>query len=195
MAAGRSRPGRAQALPESALLVATVGRPHGVKGELRLFPAAHRPERLEDLTEFWLLPPAAEGGGEARHFEVESLRLHGRAALVTARGLVDREEAAGFTGWEVHARREELPPWGPDEFAVVDALGATLFDGERRLGEVVSLLEISGRDYFEILHEGRRVLVPAVKDWLVELDLAGGRIVLSLPEGLVEAQEPEGGPP
>ena len=191
MGAADTRPGRAEALPESALLVATVGRPHGVKGELRLYPVSHQPERLEGLTALWLVPPDA-GSEVARRFEVEEVRLHGRAALATVRGMSQREEAAAFAGWQAHALQEELPAWGPDEFGLVEVLGAGLFDGETLVGEVTGLVEISGRDYFEVDHGGRRLLVPAVKDWLVELDLEGRRIVMELPEGLLEAQEPEG---
>ena len=181
------RPGRAEALPESALLVATVGRPHGLKGELRLFPTSEDPKRLEGLTRLWISPPRGEEGPTLA-FGVEGLRLHGRAALVTVGGLEQREDVAAFVGWRVHALPEELPPWGEDEFAMSLVLGSALFDREERVGEVVGVVEISGRDYFEVGRDGRRVLVPAVKDWLIEHDLEGGRIVMSLPEGLVAVQ-------
>ena len=57
----------------------------------------------------------------------------------------------------------------------------------QRIGEIVSLQENAGRDFFEVRVESRKLLVPAVKDWLLELDLENGRIVMALPDGLLEA--------
>lgn len=166
--------------------MATVGRPHGLRGEVRLFPVSERPERLARLTRLWLAPPEGESG-EARVFRIRTIREHGRVALVTVEGLVSREDAAAFSRWRVMASPEELPAWGPNEFALSSVLGAELFDRETSVGKVLSLQENAGRDYFEVNHDGRRVLVPAVKDWLLELDLENGRIVMALPEGLLDA--------
>ncbi|MEM7246118.1 MAG: hypothetical protein AAF533_12295 [Acidobacteriota bacterium] len=87
------------------------------------------------------------------------------------------------------ARPEELPEWGEDEFGLTEITGMTLLDGDEVVGPVTGLAESAGRDLFEVDHQGRTVLVPAVKDWLVEFDRDGRRIVMNLPAGLLDPEE------
>src|SRR5258706_12104917 len=94
-------------IPELALHVATVGRPHGVKGELRLMPESRRPERLLGVRRLWLR--AADGRVTA--LGVLSMRSHGGAALAVLEGIRDRDEAAAWTHAEAWALAAELPAW------------------------------------------------------------------------------------
>jgi 16S rRNA processing protein RimM len=172
--------------PDDALQVAVVGRPHGVRGELRLFPTSEQPDRLVDLTRVWLVKEKGQG---PRRFEFKSLRLHGRTALVFLDGVEGRDAAADWTGAEVWGMPAELPAWGPDEFGLVDVVGRELHDGAELVGTVIGLESISGRDYFQVKANRKVFLVPAVKDWLESFDGEGGKLVMHLPEGLLAAQE------
>lgn len=172
-------------LPDEALEVGVVGRPHGLGGELRVFPSSERPERLVVLRRLWLR--SVRGGAvEVRACTVSSARTHGRLALLRLEGIDSREEAEAWVHATAWALPGDLPPWGPDEFGASEVIGATLLDGEVEVGTVSGLEAISGRDYFQVDRDGREVLVPAVKDWLVGFDRVAGRIVMRLPEGLVD---------
>jgi 16S rRNA processing protein RimM len=170
-------------VPADALIVATAGRPHGVAGEVRLVPTSGDPERLGGLTRVWI-KDADEPAPVARR--IESFRIHAGAALVRVEGFGTREDAARLTRKDIWALASELPPWGPDAFGLADVVGVQLWDGDRKVGEVVDVVTNAGRDFFEVESDGRRVLVPAVKDWLVEMDLPGGRIVMRLPAGMLD---------
>jgi len=183
----RPRPARAAetppGLPEDALVVAVVGRAHGVGGELRLVPTSGDPERLLGLTRVWI---PTDDEPQPRPRRVLGVRIHAGSALARLEGIGSREDAARLTRSDVWASASELPAWGPDGFGLVDVVGAELFDGETRVGRVVDVVSNAGRDHFEVDHDGRRGLVPAVRDWLVQMDLPGKRIVMRLPEGLVD---------
>lgn len=175
----------AEPLPDDALQVAVAGRPHGVSGEIRLVPTSGVPDRLRALTLVWLRRGDDDPTVARR---VVGLRLHGGAALTRLEGIEDRTAASRLTGSEVWASAAELPAWGPGTFAAGDVIGAMLHDEDREVGRVVELVENAGRDYLEVeTDDGRRILVPAVKDWLVEANLPAGRIVMRLPEGLVDS--------
>lgn len=167
--------------PEGTLLVAVAGRAHGVRGELRLNPESGDPSRLLDITRAWLV----REGQPAREMTVASARLHGDVALVRFDGVDSPEAASLLTRSQVWALRDELPARGADEFGVGDVLGAKLFDGDRLVGEIVGVSSGGERDFLEVEVGGERVLVPTVKDWLIEMDLPGRRIVMRLPPGLV----------
>jgi 16S rRNA processing protein RimM len=178
-------------LPDDAIQVAKVGRPHGVEGEVRMQPTSDDPARLVALPCVWLTGPDGHGApadpdAAPRRFEVESVRVHGDVALVRLRGQATRDDAASLVHAEVWARRADLPALEADEFAVTEVVGLELIDSEEPVGRIEGVTSIAGRDYFEVAHAGATVLVPAVKDWLVDFDPAGGRIVMRLPAGLLE---------
>lgn len=170
-------------LPDDALLVAKAGRPHGVRGEIRLIPESGDPERLLGLTRAWIVAP---GDDEPREAEIESSRPHQGVTLVRFAGVLSPEQASALTHAEIWASKAELPGRDGDAFGVDEVVGATLFDGEILVGEVVGVSSGGGRDFFEVEVAGRRELIPAVKDWLVEFDRPGRRIVMRLPQGLLE---------
>lgn len=172
-----------EGLPEQSLQVATVGRPHGVQGELKLVPASGRPERIAGATAFWL---RSRDGERVERFEVTSSRVHGGTLLARVVGIADRDAAAAWTNAEAWAMKAELPAWSRDEFGHDEMVGCELFDGARRVGVVTGVETNAGRDYLEVDHAGRGVLVPAVKDWLIERNLAERRIVMRLPPGLLD---------
>ena len=177
-------PARLDGLPEDAVRVGTVGRPHGVRGEMRVVPESGDPTRLLDLGEVWI---QREGEAALRR-EVVSTRAHQGAALFVLAGVGDRDVAVALTHSGVWARQRDLPAWGPDTFDVDAVIGLVLVDGERTVGRVAHVVTVGDRDYFEveIVGGGRTALVPAVKDWLVELDVSGGRLVMKLPAGLLD---------
>lgn len=169
-----------QGLPEDAILVAKAGRTHGVHGEIRLIPESGDPSRLLGLSRVWLLV----AGEPARELRVEGARPHQGVALMLFEGIDTPEDASRLTNGEAWASFAELPPRDGDEFAVDEVVGAQLFDGERLVGEIAGVSSGAGRDFFEVEIAGQRELIPAVKDWLVEFDRPGRRIVMRLPIGL-----------
>lgn len=175
-------------MPEDAVQVATVGRPHGVHGELRFVPVSGDPSRLVGLRTTWLTPASAGAGvgPSPARYAVRSVRVHGGAALVMLAGIDDRDAAGALVHAEAWARRAELPERGPDEFEPGEVIGALLLDGDVAVGPVRGVATSGGRDFFEVEHGGRLVLVPAVKDWLVRFAPEDGRIVMRLPAGLLE---------
>ena len=100
-----------------------------------------------------------------------------------------RQVLADFTAGafaEAWALKSELPAWTGDEFGADEVIGCELHDESGRVGVITAVATNAGLHYFEVDHAGRSVLVPAVKDWLIERDIAGRRIVMRLPAGLLD---------
>jgi len=125
-------------------------------------------------------------GESPRLMKFAAGRPHQGVALVRFDGISSPEDASRLTHGEIWARRGELPVRKGDEFSVDEVLGATLYDGDVLLGEIAGVSSGGGRDFFEVEIAGTRELIPAVKDWLVEFDRPGRRIVMRLPSGLLE---------
>lgn len=160
-----------------------VGAPHGVRGAVRIKSFTAAPEAIGDYG-------VLEDESGARRF---TLRVVGSAkgdGLVIAElsGVEDRDRAEALRGLRLFAPRAALPATGEDEFYHADLVGlaAVLEDGAR-LGEVVAVHDFGAGDVIEIARpEGQPVLVPFTKAVVPVVDIAGGRLVVAPPDGLVD---------
>lgn len=134
-----------------------------------------------------LLPPSAAPRSPV-WLTVASARPHQKTLLVRFEGVEDRDEAEALRGAElaVDPRDSPAPPEGT--WYHYQLLGCRCHDRrEGDLGEVIDVLEDGGGVLLLVEGDGRRLPIPWVKRYLVEVDVEDRRIELDLPEGLVEA--------
>jgi 16S rRNA processing protein RimM len=160
--------------PETVVL-GVVGRPHGVHGELWLRPHNVRGRSFEGLRELLLF----RKGALTTH-AIVALRLTPDGALVKLAGVETREAAAAFTLAEIHARRTTLPPLGPGEFYVDDAIGCDVLDENgRALGVVAGTFWNGAHDIMTVKPpEGDELLIPLLPQFVVSMDAPGRKIVV-----------------
>lgn len=158
-----------------AVLLATIGAPHGVRGEVRVRSYAADPLALGGYG-----PLAAEDG---RTFEVERLRPAKDRLIVKFRGVDDRDGAEALTGTDLYVERSALPAAAEDEFYYADLIGLPAFGGDgEALGTVVAIHDFGAGDILEVRPEsGPSLLVPFTKEAVPVVDIAGGRVVVSPP--------------
>lgn len=160
---------------------------HGVRGELRVAVLGDGPANLLHVRSLVLLGP--DGAPEPGEREVESAAA-GRPGEVRLRlrGVGSREAAQALSGWRIAARPEQLAPLADGEhywFQLVGC-GVETPDG-RMLGTVRELWETGAADVLVVADEtGREVLLPAAAELLREVDVERRRIVIEVPEGLLD---------
>lgn len=172
------------------LVLATIGGAHGLKGEVRLKTYTADPLAIGDYGPL----EAADG----RAFRVTAVRpaARGAADMVIARlsGVDDRTAAETLTGHDLSVPRDRLPPPAEDDYYHADLIGLAAITREgRRLGTVVAVPNHGSGDLLEIARgSGGTVLVPFTRSAVPEVDIAGGRVVIDPPPGLLDEGE-EGG--
>ena len=164
------------------LTVATITRPHGLKGEVALAVRTDDPAtRLAVGAVLQTVPPAAGP------LTVEGTRVSGDRWFARFAGIGSREPAEALRGVDLveeTATSTEDDAWYPHELV---GLRAELADGTP-LGEVVGLEQMPAQDMLVLLEpDGRRSLVPFVDAIVPVVDIAGGRVVLDPPRGLLAA--------
>ena len=124
-----------------------------------------------------------------REFE---LRVTGEARgmlLARVRGVDGRDAAQALRGTRLYVPREALPPPEEDEYYHGDLLGIAveLVNGAK-LGTVTEIRTVGETDVLEIERDdgGEPVLVPFTRAAVPSVDLAGGRLVIDPPAGLIE---------
>ena len=169
------------------VVVATIGAPHGVRGELRVRAWTGEPLAIRDYA-----PLTLEGG---RVLELVSARPHKNGLVCRFRGVDTREAAALLTNEELHAPRDALPPEEEGEFYLDDLIGldARDTDGAPR-GRVVAVHDFGAGEVLEIKPpEGRTVLIPFSEAAVPEIDLDAGTLTVEpVAAGLVDGGDGSG---
>ena len=160
-----------------------VGAPHGVRGAVRIKSFTDAPEAIATYG-------ALEDESGARKF---MLRVVGAAkgagmVIATLSGIADRDRAEALRGLRLYAPRAVLPAAAEDEFYHADLVGlAAVLDDGAPLGTVIAVHDFGAGDVLEIARDaGQPVLVPFTHAAVPVVDIAGGKIVIAPPAGLIE---------
>ena len=166
------------------LTVGRIGKPQGIRGEVTVEVRTDAPEvRFADGA--MLLTDPEERGP----LTIESSRDQNGRLIVAFAGVADRNAAEELRNTMLLVDASDVPPSeDPDEFHDTQLMGlrADLVDGSA-LGEVTDVLHLPHGDVLVVRREvGAEVLVPFVKAIVPDVDVAGGRLVVDPPEGLLD---------
>lgn len=169
----------------------TVGRivgPHGICGEIRVFPLTDFPERFRTRKNLWLSQPGVQPG--EREVRVEEARPHGRVWVLKLTGVDDRNAAEALRDAELLVEGESLESLDDGRYYVHHLVGLPVVMGDgSEVGRLRDVIQTGAGDVFVIRRgngpDGKDCLVPARKEFL-EIDRAGGRIILSPIPGMID---------
>lgn len=173
---------RKASLPPTAVLLAEIGAAHGIRGDVRVKAFTADPEAIGDYG-----PLFDETG---RRFEVEGLRpLKDDMLVVAFAGVTDRNAAEALNRTRLYVERSALPPpEDTEEFYHTDLIGlAVVTPAGEAIGTVIALANFGADDLVEVARPGRpSVYLPFTRKVVPEVDIAGGRLVVDPPPGLLE---------
>ena len=159
------------------ICVARIGAAHGVRGAVKLWTFTEDPLAVKRYGRL-----ATKDG--ARHFEVASAREAKGHLVATLKGVSTREEAELLNGVELYIAREELPDTDENEYYHADLIGlAAVTPADQPLGHVIAIHNFGAGDIIEIAPpHGATLLLPFTNAVVPTVDLAGGRVVIALPD-------------
>jgi 16S rRNA processing protein RimM len=166
------------------ILLGRVAKLRGSRGELSVATRSEGLERYLGLRRAWFAPP----GAEPRPQELESVRVHGRRLLVKPSGVDTAAAASGWIGLEMWVETDALPPLRAGSYYAHQLLGLEVVTaGGETLGRVCDVRSTGGCDLWVVRSgSGREHLIPAAASICTRVDLAGGRITVDPPAGLLE---------
>lgn len=161
---------------DKEIIIGKIVAPHGVRGDIRILPLTEKPDLFLDL-EYLLL----EGG---KKLTVKNARFQKRMILVTTKEITSMNEAELLRDKNIYIKAEDLPELEDDEFYVADLVGIPVYDLEgKQIGTFKDSLSTGSNDVYVIAVPGAKdILVPALKEYFKEINLAEKRIVVKLPE-------------
>lgn len=164
--------------PEDLVTVGKVLKPHGVRGEIRVQILTDFPERFEDTEELWLVSP--EGGTELR--KVEGARFHSGWVLLKLAGISDPETVAQYRNWLLAVPEDDLCELAEDEYWHFELEGLEVRDESGAvLGHLKEVLPTPGHDLYAVEGPQGEILVPAVGEFVLSIDVEAGYMVVRPP--------------
>jgi 16S rRNA processing protein RimM len=163
------------------VLLGEIGAAQGLKGEVRLRSYTAEPAAIARY--------GALEDEEGRLIEIESVRVTPKALIARIKGVSTREGAEALNRTKLYVARALLPAREEEEWYHADLIGLAALDARgEQIGTVVAIQNFGAGDLIEVkpLSGGATVLVPFTRDNVPEVDVEGGRLTLTPPEGLFE---------
>ena len=167
-------------MSKDRVLLGVVAAPHGVRGLVRI------KSYTEDPMAVAAYGPLSDETGK-RAYRVEALSAARGAVLARIEGVADRTAAEALRGLRLYVERERLPGTGEREWYEADliGLGAVGRDG-RDWGKVIAFHDFGAGSVMEV---SGGVMLPFTDEAVPEIDIAGGKVVVEPPAGLLPGGE------
>lgn len=180
MAAPRDFPPIEPSVPEGFFVIGGLGRPHGLRGAIRLHLDVQYPEDYLDLKELWV--------GSTRYAVAELSFVSAAVALVQLRGIADATAAERLSGTQALLPLSYLPRLEADQWFYHEVVSCEVMDARLgMIGTVLGVAELPAQDALRIAHpSGAEVLVPIVDAFVGSFNRATRTLHTTVPEGLVE---------
>ena len=167
---------------EQLLQVGVISSTHGVRGEVKVFPTTDDVKRFKKLKKVIL-----DTGKEQLPLEIEGVKFFKQFVILKFRGIDNINDIEKYKGKLLLVDREHAVKLKKDEYFIADMIGMDVFteDGEL-FGALKDVMETGANDVYIIeMSDGKEVLVPAIKQCILDVDIENRKMVIHLLEGLV----------
>ena len=168
--------------------VGIVTEPHGIRGEIKVFPTNDDVTRFERYAETVVersgKTPEESGASEVRR--ITSVKYQKDRVILKLSGVDTRNDAETLRKAELYVHRDRTTPPKEGEFFTADLYGLQVFteDG-RKVGVVEDVLKTGANDVFSIRKEdGKELLLPKVDAFIRSIDVEEGRMTVFLVPGI-----------
>ena len=154
---------------------------HGVAGAVKIDPWCDSPETLANLKTVYFL-----NKGNYEKVTVQKASVFKRFVLANIEGVGDVDSAAALKETVIYAKREDLPLDEGDNF-IEDLIGLPVIDLEnnRKYGTLIGVINTGASDIYEIETENGTKMIPAVDEFVKEIDLERGIFITPI-EGMFD---------
>ncbi len=161
--------------------IGVITSPHGIKGELSVFPTCDDPKRFEELETVYL----GEGG---KSLTIEGVKYFKNTVILKFKEITDRNAAENYRSKELYVDREHAVPLEEGEYYISDILGSKVISDEGEdLGILTDVLETGANLCFEVQLKatGKKVLFPKIDQCVLKVDAEKSEILVHVIPGLI----------
>ncbi|AOY77337.1 ribosome maturation factor RimM [Clostridium formicaceticum] len=163
------------------LKVGKILNTHGLKGEMKIFSLTDYDERFEELEWVYI-------EGYEERFYINKVKYRPKDILLSFKDYGDINLVEKFKGRYLlidESQKRDLPE---DTYYIADIIGLAVYTlQDEYLGKVVQVLQAGSNEVYIIKDDkGKEIMIPAVKEFMPEISLEKGKIIVRPIEGMIE---------
>lgn len=166
---------------EQFLQVGIITSTHGIRGEVKVFPTTDDAARFKKLKKVLL-----DTGKERLELEIQSVKFFKQFVIVKFKGIDNINDIERYKGKSLLVPRENAVPLKKDEYYIGDLIGMEVFTEEGRFGVLKDVMETGANEVYIVdSDEHGEVLIPAIRQCILDVDVEGKRMKIRLMDGLI----------
>lgn len=167
---------------EKMLQVGVITSTHGVRGEVKVFPTTDDPARFKNLKKVML-----DTGKETLTLEIQNVKFFKQFVILKFKGIDNINDIERYKRCPLFVEREDAVVLEEDEYFVADMIGMeVLKEDGTGFGTLKDVMETGANDVYVIeSDEYGEVLVPAIKECILDVDIEAGKMRIRLLDGLI----------
>ena len=168
---------------EQFLRVGVISSPHGVHGDVKVYPTTDSAKRFEELSEVIIKTKTGD-----INTEIEKVRYFNNLAIVKFNCFSTPEEARKFIGADIFIDRKFAQPLEEGEYYIADLIGCRVVSDEgKELGTLKDVLQTGANDVYIVEDENKKeLLFPVIKECIKQVDIENSIITVHIMKGLLD---------
>jgi 16S rRNA processing protein RimM len=168
---------------DELLQVGIISSTHGVRGEVKVYPTTDDVKRFKKLKDIIL-----DTGKEKLALEIEGVKFFKQMVILKFKGLDNMNDVERFRQKSLYVTRANAVRLRKDEYFIADLIGIKVFDEENKeLGVLEDVMVTGSNDVYVIkMTDGRELLLPAIKQCILNVDVEERYMQVHVLEGLLE---------
>lgn len=167
---------------EQLLQVGVIASTHGIKGEVKVFPTTDDVMRFKKLEKVIL-----DTGKEQLTLEIQGVKFFKQFAILKFKGIEDINDIEKYKGKGLFVERSNAVELEEGEYFIADMIGMhVITDDKKEFGILKDVMETGANDVYVIeTLDNKEVLIPAIKQCIVKIDIEKQEMEIHILEGLL----------
>jgi 16S rRNA processing protein RimM len=167
---------------DDLLQVGVITSTHGIKGEVKVYPTTDDVKRFKKLKNVIL-----DDGKEQKEVNIQGVKFFKNMAIVKFEGYDKIEDVERMRQVKLLVTRENAVKCAKNEYFIADLVGCTVFEDKEELGVLTEVLPTGANDVYIVkTKEDKEILIPAIKECILKVDIKKKKIKVHLLDGLVD---------
>ncbi|MGN0331541.1 MAG: ribosome maturation factor RimM [Lachnospiraceae bacterium] len=167
---------------EEMLQVGVITSTHGVRGEVKVFPTTDDPMRFKKLKKVIL-----DAGKETLPLEIQNVKFFKQFVILKFKGIDNINDIEKYRKCPLLVAREDAVELDDDEYFIADMIGMEVLTEDGKVfGTLKGVMETGANDVYVIEStQYGEVLVPAIKECILDVDIKERKMKIHLMDGLI----------
>ena len=168
---------------EDLLQAGVITTTHGIRGEVKVFPTTDDVHRFEDLDSVLL-----DTGRDYMKLEIENVKYFKQYAILKFKGIDNINDIEKYKGRSLYVTRDQAIPLEEDEYYIADLIGLDVYlESGEKFGVLKDVMETGANHVYIVeTEEGKEVLIPAIHECVLDIDVEENRMEIHLMDGLLD---------